>query len=122
MAGDWTGSSHLPGGDLEGAESFADFIVMLEQRYPWIAAALARHYARLYGGMALALLDGAHSMSDLGRHFGALLYEREITYLREREWARTAEDILERRTKHGLHLKPDEVAAVHTYLKGRNDA
>ncbi len=122
MTGDWTGSAHLPGGDLKGARSFADFVATLEQRYPWIGASLARHYARLYGGMALDLLEGAQSMSDLGRHFGALLYEREISYLRKSEWAQTVEDILERRTKHGLHLKPDEVAAVRTYLKGWNDA
>jgi D-erythritol 1-phosphate dehydrogenase len=122
MTGDWTGSAHLPGGDIKGAKSFADFVATLQQRYPWIGASLARHYSRLYGGMALDLLEGAQSMSDLGRHFGALLYEREISYLRESEWAQTVEDILERRTKHGLHLKPDEVAAVRTYLNGLNDA
>jgi glycerol-3-phosphate dehydrogenase len=122
MTGDWTGSAHLPGGDLKGAGSFADFIAELEKRFPWIGASLARHYARLYGGMAFDLLGGARSIADLGRHFGALLYEREISYLREAEWAQTAEDILERRTKHGLHLRPEEVAAVRTYLKGWNDA
>jgi glycerol-3-phosphate dehydrogenase len=72
--------------------------------------------------MAFDLLDGARSVNDLGRHFGGLLYEREISHLREAEWAQTAEDILERRTKHGLHLKPDEAASVRAYLKGWNDA
>ncbi|MGE0004364.1 MAG: glycerol-3-phosphate dehydrogenase [Parvibaculaceae bacterium] len=122
MTGDWTGSAHLPGGDLKGAESFAHFVAVLEQRYSWIDASLARHYARLYGGMAFDLLDGARSTADLGRHFGHLLYEREVSYLREAEWAQTAEDILDRRTKHGLHLTPDQAAALRSYLKGWNDA
>ncbi|MGE3871635.1 MAG: glycerol-3-phosphate dehydrogenase [Parvibaculaceae bacterium] len=122
MTGDWTSSARLPGGDLDGAGSFAGFTATLEKRYPWIGAPLARHYGRLYGSMAFDLLDGAQSTADLGRHFGALLYEREITYLREAEWAQTAEDILERRTKHGLHLNADAIAAVRAYLKGWNDA
>jgi len=122
MTGDWTSAAHLPGGDLKGARSLADFIALLEKHYPWISAPLAHHYARLYGGMAFDLLHGARSLTDLGRHFGALLYEREISYLREAEWAQTAEDILERRTKHGLHLKPNEATAVRNYLKGWNDA
>jgi D-erythritol 1-phosphate dehydrogenase len=122
MTGDWTGNARLPGGDLKGAASFEDFVENLVRHYPWIDASLARHYARLYGSMAYDLLNGAQSPKDLGRHFGALLYEREITYLREAEWAHTAEDVLERRTKHGLHLKPHEVGAVRSYLKGWYDA
>jgi D-erythritol 1-phosphate dehydrogenase len=122
MTGDWTGNALLPGGDLKGAKDFSGFVTQLEKRYPWIGGPLARHYARLYGGRALDLLAGTHALADLGRHFGGLLYEREISYLREAEWAQTAEDILERRTKHGLHLKPGEAQAVRTYLKGWNDA
>ncbi|QIG47639.1 glycerol-3-phosphate dehydrogenase [Nordella sp. HKS 07] len=118
MSGDWTGSAHLPGGDLNGAASFAAFVDQLGTRHGWLSAPLARHYARLYGSMAHGLLDGTTSMNDLGRHFGGLLYEREIAYLREAEWAQTAEDILERRTKHGLHLTPSEIEAVRAYLKG----
>lgn len=43
----------------------------------------------------------------VGRHFGAGLTERELQYLREHEWAMTAEDVLWRRTKAGLHLDAD---------------
>ncbi len=117
MSGDWTGTGHLPGGDL-GAPSFAAFLADLARRYPWLPAPLAHHYGRLYGSMSHGLLAGAHSVGNLGRHFGGLLYEREIGYLREAEWAQTAEDILERRTKHGLHLSPGETEAVRIYLKG----
>jgi glycerol-3-phosphate dehydrogenase len=64
------------------------------------------------------MLDGARSMADLGRHFGALLYEREVDFLRRGEWAIDAEDILDRRTKHGLHLTPEERAAFAAWLAG----
>ena len=120
MTGDWTEREHLPGGDLGGARNFQAFVEDFGRRHPWLNAPLARHYARLYGSMAHGLLNGARSMGDLGRHFGALLHEREITYLREAEWAQTAEDILERRTKHGLHLTANESEAVRAYLKGWN--
>ena len=57
-----------------------------------------------------SLLDGAKSISDLGRSFGGTLYEREARFLAEEEWATDAEDILERRTKHALHLTDKERA------------
>jgi glycerol-3-phosphate dehydrogenase len=48
------------------------------------------------------MLEDAGALSDLGEHFGAGLYRREAEWLREREFARTADDILWRRTKLGL--------------------
>ena len=47
-----------------------------------------RHYGRLYGTRAEALLDEPQALGDLGRHFGALLYEREARFLCAEEWAR----------------------------------
>ena len=64
-----------------------------------------------------ALLAGADGMADLGRHFGADLYERELRYLVRAEWAETASDILERRTKHGLHLDSAAASAVADWLR-----
>jgi glycerol-3-phosphate dehydrogenase len=45
------------------------------------------------------------------------VYAREAEYLCRVEWARTAEDILERRTKHGLHLRDDEKRSLHLWLQ-----
>jgi glycerol-3-phosphate dehydrogenase len=42
--------------------------------------------------------------------FGADLTEREVRYLMAEEWARTAEDVLWRRSKLGLHM--DQAAAA----------
>jgi glycerol-3-phosphate dehydrogenase len=60
--------------------------------------------ARRHGTRAADVVGDARSPADLGRHFGAGLYAREIDWLRREEWARTADDVLWRRTKTGLHL------------------
>jgi glycerol-3-phosphate dehydrogenase len=103
MKAAWTARAPLPGGDLPNAD-FESFLANWSRRHAWLPADLARHYARLYGTRADAVIGEARSLAALGRHFGGLLYEREARYLRETEWAQTADDILERRTKHGLHL------------------
>ena len=105
MTGDWTRAAPLPGGDMPDAD-FDRWCADFQQRFAFLPAPLARHYARLYGTRAPALLDGARALSDLGRHFGGLLYEREADFLMRDEWARTPQDVLERRTKHHLHLTP----------------
>jgi glycerol-3-phosphate dehydrogenase len=110
----WTAKAPLPGGDMADAD-FDRFLASLERTHPWLPPGLAHHYARLFGTRINALLDGATSTADLGRHFGGLLYEREAEYLRRHEWAETAEDILERRTKHYLHLTAAERAAFEAW-------
>ncbi len=110
----WTAGVPMPGGDLPDAD-FERYLAGLEQRFAWLPAGLARHYARLYGSRSERLLEGARSLADLGRHFGGLLYEREVAYLRRVEWAETAADILERRTKHYLHLTAAERAAFEAW-------
>jgi glycerol-3-phosphate dehydrogenase len=107
MAGDWTRAAPLPGGDMPGAD-FATWLAAFQRDHAFLSPALAQHYARLYGTRAGALLDGARSLDDLGRHFGGLLYAREAAYLRATEWAQSAEDVLYRRTKHHLHMTPAE--------------
>ena len=89
---------------------------------PWLPATLARHYGRLYGTRADALLADARGLGDLGRHFGANLYEREARFLLREEWAETAEDILTRRTKHGLHLDALETTAFGRWMAAEASA
>jgi glycerol-3-phosphate dehydrogenase len=63
------------------------------------------------------VLGQASKAADLGRHFGWNLTEREVEWLRANEFAETAEDILWRRSKIGLRLTGDEVAALTAWLK-----
>ena len=107
----WTAGACLPGGDIPNAD-FDAFLRDFQRAHAWLPANLARHYARLYGARADAVLAGAEALNELGVHFGGLLFEREVAYLRKFEWARSAEDILDRRTKHGLGIGPSARAAL----------
>jgi glycerol-3-phosphate dehydrogenase len=100
----------MPGAD------FDRFLEDLRSAEPWLPAALAQHYARLYGTRTRDILGGARDSGGLGRHFGGLLYQCEIDYLRHHEWAETPEDVLDRRTKHGLHITQAERQQVAAYM------
>lgn len=112
----WTASSHLPGGDFP-ATGFSDALADLRKAYPFLTAAHSRRLLRLYGTDVREMLKGAGSMVDLGQHFGVDLYECEVRWLMVKEWAFTAQDILWRRTKLGLHLTADKVQALDGYLR-----
>ena len=112
---DWTARAALPGGDLPDAD-FERFLDEFGKDHPWLPAALARRLARAYGTRAGGLLGDAQALGDLGRDFGAGLYERELDYLARHEWARTAEDILWRRSKLGLHCEAGTEAAIDAWL------
>lgn len=107
----WTGAAHLPGGDY-AIGSDETLLAKLKAQYNFIPDATARHLVRLYGTRAFAILDGANSPDDLGRHFGAGLYEAEVKYLIETEFARHSDDILWRRTKLGLLMSDAEKSAL----------
>lgn len=115
MTAPWTASAPLPGGDMRDAD-FDGFLAEFRREHAWLPEALAHHYARLYGTRAPDVLNGARDMAGLGRHFGGLLHACEIDYLRKAEWAETAEDVLDRRTKHGLHLTPEQRAGVQRHM------
>ncbi|MER8411141.1 MULTISPECIES: glycerol-3-phosphate dehydrogenase [unclassified Mesorhizobium] len=111
----WTAKIPLPGGDLPNAD-FEQFLSDLHSEFLWLSPSLVKHYARSYGTRARQLLAGAQREADLGRRFGPDLYEREARFLAETEWAGTSADILERRTKHGLHLNAAERKAFEDWF------
>jgi glycerol-3-phosphate dehydrogenase len=117
MGPPWTAGAPLPGGDIPGAD-FAAFLARLRAELPWLPADLARRLARAYGTRVARVLGGATSLAGLGRHFGDDLYEREIRYLVEQEWAMTVDDILWRRSKLGLHIGRDTAQALQSWLAG----
>ena len=113
----WTSDAPLPGGDFP-ATGFDAQVAKLKTAYPFLDARLARRLTRLYGTRAQALLGLAKSNAELGRNFGGDLYEAEVRYLVENEWAVTSEDVLWRRTKRGLHLSREQVAALDEFMQG----
>jgi glycerol-3-phosphate dehydrogenase len=112
----WTHAEALPGGDF-GGRDFQDVLADIRGRRPgldrqWLARLLRRH-----GTLADVLLGDAGTPAGLGQAFGGGLYEREVRYLVEHEWAREAEDVLWRRTKCGLHMSPAERARLAVFMK-----
>ena len=108
-APEWTADAVLPGGDfpVDGYKVLADDYA---RRWPWLDRAVSARYARLYGTRATIFMNGAADVQDMGRHFGAGLFAREARYLVTEEFARSADDILWRRTKLGLHLGAEQRA------------
>jgi glycerol-3-phosphate dehydrogenase len=111
----WTAKVPLPGGDL-GAGGFHGLLNALAADYPGLPAEHRHRLAVAYGSRARRVLGDAKTLADLGERFAGDLTAREVEYLVDQEWARTAEDVLWRRTKLGLHATPDEVARLERYL------
>ena len=106
-----TGHAFLPGGDL-----FPDYLLWLDGLAGWIERPLLARLSHAYGTRLRDILGDARSLADLGRHFGAGLYEAELRWLRDREFARTAEDVLWRRTKLGLVMSAQETRGVEAWF------
>ncbi|MBV7534429.1 glycerol-3-phosphate dehydrogenase [Duganella sp. sic0402] len=121
--GSWTHDACLPGGDLFGAEpqnrsvqEFDAWTRAQQNRYPWLPAPLLTRYCRAYGTRIHTLLCDRSGLDDLGDEILPGLHVAEVEYLRRYEWARTAQDILWRRTKLGLHLPAGAADQLQSWL------
>ncbi|KRB55249.1 glycerol-3-phosphate dehydrogenase [Rhizobium sp. Root708] len=111
----WTAKGRLPGGDF-AVTGYEAQVGDLKGRYPFLANQHARRLVRCYGTKAAVMLERAASIEDLGRCFGGDLYEIEVRYLIEHEWARHADDVLWRRTKEGLRLSKEQAGLLEEYM------
>lgn len=108
----FTRTTPLPGGDI-----FPDFLAWLDEVGRWMPPGILTRLSRAYGTRMREIVGEARGMGELGRDFGHGLTEAEIRYLVEREFARTAEDILWRRTKLGLKLTLAQSQALGAFLR-----
>ena len=92
----------------------------LRAAHPYLSAPHAARLIRAYGTDAARMLEGTRSLEDLGLDFGATLYEVEVQWLVEKEYARTAADVVWRRSKLGLRLTEGQVAALDSYMAGES--
>lgn len=111
----WTAQAPLPGGDLP-AEDRDRLLADLRARHPWAPGPLAARWAASYGTRARQLIGDAEGLGDLGEEIVPGLHAVEVKWLMRTEFARTAEDILWRRTRLGLHLPPDSAARLEAWL------
>ncbi|KEF32069.1 Aerobic glycerol-3-phosphate dehydrogenase [Marinobacter nitratireducens] len=109
----WTRRAILPGGEFGSQETLSE---QLETRFPWLARRIIKRYVRTYGTDSFRILEGCHARDDLGTAFTDTLFQREVDYLIENEWARTSEDVLWRRTKQGLYITREKLSLLEHYL------
>jgi len=88
----------------------------MQAAYPALPRDLLEGIVRRHGSLTPRVIGEKATMESLGTHFGAGLTQVEVDYLRREEWASTAEDVLWRRTKAGLHMDAAQREAVARYL------
>ncbi|MDX6749643.1 glycerol-3-phosphate dehydrogenase [Geminicoccaceae bacterium 1502E] len=116
--GPWTAKASLPGGDIADAD-FGCFLEQTRRARPWVPAELITRLAHAYGTRIDRVLGEATDMASLGEPVAPGLYAAELDYLVREEWARTAEDVLWRRSKLGLFLDAPSQARVHEWFAVR---
>ncbi|MFS8125415.1 glycerol-3-phosphate dehydrogenase [Rhizobium sp. BR 250] len=114
----WTARRALPGGGFPVGTA-DDLVSALRADFPFLSVREARRLVRHYGLEAREILGTAGSREDLGRDFGGSLTEAEVNFLMEREYARTAADIVWRRTKSGLRMTVAEIEALDSWMRQR---
>jgi glycerol-3-phosphate dehydrogenase len=113
--GAWTARAPLPGGDFRHDE-VPRLVAALMTAYRFLDDRWALRLVRAYGAEAREVLGAARAAADLGRRFGHDLTEAEVVWLMDREWARTAADVLWRRSKLGLRLSAEEAEALDAWM------
>ena len=116
LPGNWTAGVPLPGGDFP-VDGVADLVARLKAAAPFLSDFWALRLVRAYGTEAFDMLEGAQDAADLGADFGATLTEREVAWLMRHEYARSAADVVWRRSKLGLRMSTDQIAALDTWMR-----
>ncbi|TNF69326.1 MAG: glycerol-3-phosphate dehydrogenase [Gammaproteobacteria bacterium] len=113
MSHPWTANTKSPGGD---AKSEMDIFAKIYAHFPWLDKQQAYRYATSYGMCAFSFLQNCHSTDDLGEHFGYNVYEKELQYMIDNEWAFDLDGLIWIRSKLGLWLNDDEKKNIQRWL------
>ena len=112
----WTSDVHLPGGDFSLTEK-TKIVDGLAKKYDYLDVDYIQRLFNLYGTRVEYILKNVSSIDDLGLHFGRDLYQVEVDYLMQEEFALYPEDVLERRTKLYLFLDYDKIENLDNYMQ-----
>ncbi|PCJ26391.1 MAG: glycerol-3-phosphate dehydrogenase [SAR86 cluster bacterium] len=110
----WTSKAKLPGGDFDLPENLFG---QLTSRYAWLGPDIISRWQNSYGTISFEILGDAKGTEDLGVKFGQNLYQKEVDYLCNNEWAKTADDILWRRSKLGYGFSRSERTSLANYIE-----
>jgi glycerol-3-phosphate dehydrogenase len=111
----WTARSALPGGDFvyDGIETLVERTL---RTWPFLTTNHAWRLTRAFGTRIDNVLKSATKATDLGIRFGADLTAAEVRYLMTKEWAQTADDVLWRRSKLGLHFSDAQRQTLDRFM------
>lgn len=113
----WTKTEPLPGGDLDiTPDQLAEQLCSV---HSWLKPSLAKRYVSQFGSAVNTLLAEVRNEGDMGTRFASDVYQRELDYMIECEFAQSGEDVLWRRTKLGLYLSEKEQQRVDSYLSSQ---
>jgi len=112
----WTKDSYLPGGNFDPNE-VSKLVNSILDKYNFIDEKWAIRLVKAYGTNAIDILNESNTVEDLGINFGWNLTEKEVLWLINMEFAKSAEDILWRRSKLGLRFSDDQVKYLENWLK-----
>ena len=113
MGKSWTATKALAGGDFDSRDAL---LQSLQNQYSFLSTELLTRYVRSYGTLTSKMLGDASALEQMGQDFGSSLFELEVRYLVEHEWANTVDDILWRRTKLGLRFDPQQQDNLKQFL------
>ncbi len=101
--------------------NFDRFLAGVRTKLNWLPEQIAHRWARCYGTRLFDIAPDAKAIGDLGREVAPNLFEAELRFLMTHEWARSAEDVLWRRTKLGLGMKESDINAVRDWFANSAD-
>ena len=102
----------FPGGAIGDIDQF---VAKVRFTWPFLGDDRTDRMAHAYGSLLSEMLAGVGSETDMGEDLGGGLTELEARWMRDREWARSADDALDRRSKIGLHITPAQRARVEAW-------
>ena len=110
----WTGTTPLPGGDFLW-DAIETRVAQTLRAWPFLDEPEAWRLVRAYGTRVERVMGSAKTRADVAPWFGPLS-AAEVRYLMAHEWARTADDVLWRRSKLGLKLTATEKDALAQFM------
>jgi glycerol-3-phosphate dehydrogenase len=110
----WTATTPLPGGDFLW-DAINTRVSQTLRTWPFLQEREAWRLVRAYGTRVDRVLGQAKRREEIAPFFGPLS-AAEVRYLMKEEWARTADDILWRRSKLGLKLTVGEKELLARFM------